>query len=382
MDKKLNVIMILIDGARYDSLRNVSSFNELTRLGTTFSKMISYGPQTVTALHALFSGMNGNINGANNYYGILNFKSKSCKTLAQYLSDGGYLTYADVLQDIVLPKQGFDNVSIHDEKKDDIAKRHSDLIKRYAGLREQNKNFFLFFQYSPIHSYVVHNVLKRFDYDDFNKDYFSNKKRNLEDYNLVVNNAGSYLSEMLGLYNRLELFKDTLFVIFSDHGASVGEKEGELGYGRFCYDYTIKSFVTFIYPEFFPPGKEISKLSRLIDIMPTILDVFKINEALMPLKIQGKSLVPLIGDEPDLRFALSEASGIEKKPTNIPPRIHSIRTNNWKLIVNSETCEKELYNLVDDPEERENLFGKGIREEEELKEKLILLSPRLKLFFD
>jgi len=373
--KKYNIIIILLDGARSASLKKLPAFNDWVAKGTTFSKMITYGPQTVTALHALFSGMNGNLNGANNYFGILNFKGKSCKTMAQYLSEEGYVTSADVLQDIVLPKQGFQNITLHDEKKDDIVKKHSDLIKKNAALRGEGKNFLLFLQYSPIHSYVVHEVLKKYDYDDFNPEYFSNPGGNLEEYDKIVANTEVYLKKMMETADELNLFKDTLFIVFSDHGASVGDKEGELGYGRFCYDYTIKSLATFVQPEIFPEGKEVKKLSRLIDFFPTVLDVLGIPEKPMPLKIQGKSLIPLMGDEPDERIALSEASGVEQKPTNVPARVHSVRTADWKLIYNTETKERELYNLEKDPEENENLSGKEVEKEKELFGKLRELNP-------
>ena len=373
--KRYNVVIILLDGARHDSLKPLPAFNEWIEKGTTFSKMITYGPQTVTALHALFSGMNGNLNGANNYFGILNFKGKSCKTLAEYLRDSGYVTSADVLQDIVLPKQGFDNITLHDEKKDDIVKKHTDLIRKHAEFRKEGKNFLMFLQYSPIHSYVVHEVLKKYDYDDFNEKYFGNPSKNLEEYNKVVLNTEGYLSKMMETSNELGLFEDTLFILFSDHGASVGEKEGELGYGRFCYDYTIRSFATFIQPEVFLEKKEVKKLSRIIDFFPTILDVLGIHETPMPLKIQGKSLIPLMGEEPDERVALSEASGVEQKPTNVPARVHSVRTADWKLIYNTETKEKELYNLEKDLEENENLSGKDLEKEKELFEKLKELNP-------
>ncbi|MBS3087455.1 sulfatase-like hydrolase/transferase [Candidatus Pacearchaeota archaeon] len=375
--KQQNIIIILLDGARHDSLKLLTSFNAWTKKGTTFSKMITYGPQTVTAIHALLSGMNGNRSGANNYYGILNFKKKLCKTLPQYLKESNYTTSADVLQDIVLPNQGFDSITLHDEKKDDIVQKHVNLIKQHAELRKQNKNFFLFLQYSPIHTYVVHEVLKKYDYDDYNSKYFNNPEKNLEEYNKIVSNTGKYLDKIMQTSEELGLFKDTLFILFSDHGASVGEKEGELGYGRFCYDYTIKSFATFIQPEFFPEQKEVKKLSRIIDFFPTILDVLNIPESPMPLKIQGKSLFPLIQDEPDERIALSEASGVEQKPTNIPPRIHSIRTPNWKLIYNTETKEKEIYNLEEDPKEKQNLIGTNPEKEKELFKKLLELNPSI-----
>ena len=35
----------------------------------------------------------------------------------------------------------------------------------------------------------------------------------------------------------------------SDHGISVGEKLGERAYGAFCYDYTLRTFAYFMFPD-------------------------------------------------------------------------------------------------------------------------------------
>ena len=42
----------------------------------------------------------------------------------------------------------------------------------------------------------------------------------------------------------------SLILIISDHGISLGEKIGERAYGAFCYDYTIKTFGILISTEF------------------------------------------------------------------------------------------------------------------------------------
>ena len=375
-NKKPNIIMILLDGGRFDSLKKVPSFNTWINKGALFSQMITYGPQTVTALHSLFSGINGNINGANNYYGCLNFKKKLCKTLPQYLQQVGYHTSANLLQDIILPKQGFDSITLHDEHTDDIVSVHTNLIKEQDKIRKQNKNFFLFLQYSPIHTNMIQNVVKKHNYDDFSKEYFNNKEENLKNYEASVMKADDYLNKILKLSEDLSLFEDTLFIIFSDHGASVGEKPGELGYGRFCYDYTIKSFVCFIHNNEFPKT-EITKLCRLIDIFPTILDLLKIPESPNFLKIQGKSLIPLMNNEPDERFALSEAAGVEQKPTNTPPKLKSIRTRDWKLIYHTDTNENELYDIIKDPKEEQNLISSNLPKAKELFIKLRSLCPEL-----
>ena len=85
--KKYNIIMILLDGARYDFIKERPNFKKWVNEGTLFSNAITYGPQTVTALHAIFTGIYGNITGADNYFAEMRFKKKYCKTLTEYLKE-------------------------------------------------------------------------------------------------------------------------------------------------------------------------------------------------------------------------------------------------------------------------------------------------------
>ena len=74
--KKLSVIVITLDGARYDRIKNFKNFQSLVSQNTLFSKMITYAPYTIAAMYAIFSGAYGNRNGVDNYYGSPNFRKK------------------------------------------------------------------------------------------------------------------------------------------------------------------------------------------------------------------------------------------------------------------------------------------------------------------
>ena len=47
------------------------------------------------------------------------------------------------------------------------------------------------------------------------------------------------------------------------------------------------------------------------------------------------------------------------------PNTKSVRTSKWKLIINEYNNSRELYNLVDDPHEKNNLVGKNLSIEQE-----------------
>ena len=165
--KQPNILVLLIDQLRVDRLPYFKEFRELKKRGVFFPLMITYAPYTVASLHALFSGMYGTENGVDSYYGSLDFDQKNCFTITQYLKENGYYTKADEFSEIFLPHQGFDEVSIHDEIKDNLTLRHKDILKKML-----NKSpFFLFLHYSKIHAGIIKEVVNKFS--DFDERYFS-----------------------------------------------------------------------------------------------------------------------------------------------------------------------------------------------------------------
>lgn len=356
---KKNIIIITVDGVRFDRAKQFPNFNKFFNKGTLFSNMITYAPYTIASLYSIFTGTYGSENGVDNYYGSLNYK-KEFKTLTEYLKENEFFAFGDFLNDVVAPRSGFDKVIIQGEDYDCV-KEHKKMLREGKEINKEDKNFFLFLHYSPVHHNLVKNVIKK--YTDFDKEYFENKESNLEKYDSYIKDADDYLGILSEELEKLNLFEDSIIVLFADHGSSVGEKIGERMYGSFCYDYTLKMFSLFLSPDLFPI-KEIKNLTRSIDIMPTLLEVLDIKENSIT-KINGKSLTPIIkGEEKEKRVAFSETGGLfGPYPSPKKPNVKAIRTQEWKLIYNVTPNTKELYNLVDDPNEENNLIGKGFEEE-------------------
>ncbi|MCX6749590.1 MAG: sulfatase-like hydrolase/transferase, partial [Candidatus Pacearchaeota archaeon] len=93
--KKYNIILITIDGARYERIKNFKNFQRLVNKSTLFSQMITYAPYTLASLHAIFTGSYGSRNGVDSFYSSPNFRKKLFPTLASYLKSKGYYTIAD-----------------------------------------------------------------------------------------------------------------------------------------------------------------------------------------------------------------------------------------------------------------------------------------------
>ncbi|MFH1508114.1 MAG: sulfatase-like hydrolase/transferase [Candidatus Omnitrophota bacterium] len=352
--KKPNIIILVLDQLRVDRLPYFKEIAGLKSKGVFFSQMIAYAPYTVASLHSLFSGMYGTQNGVDSYYGSLDFDADNCFTLAQYLKENGYSTKADILSQILIPHSGFDEVLVHDENKDDLRTRHKELIKEAL----TRSPFFLFLHYSNIHTGVISEIIAKVS--DFEESYFKNQGKNLKRYDGFVNSAALYFQEIMGFCRDQGLFEDTIFIVMTDHGCSLGEKPGERCYGVFTYDYTVRTFAYFVYQGVLPQNKEINVLTRVIDITPTILDILGISPKEGYKKMQGESLYPMmLGKDLRDREAYIETAGLTGPyPSPYKPNICAYRTKEWKLIYNEATGKRELYNLKDDPQENNDLTGK------------------------
>ena len=352
----------MIDGGRLDSAQNSHVFNKLKSKSVFFSNSITYGPHTISAMHAVFSGCFGSRTGTNSYWSTFKFKKDKFKILTEYLKENNYHTHADVINQLVIPKQGFDNYVVHDELNDDLVECHKNLLDQMHQKTLENKNFFLYLHYSKIHTGIMNDVLKV--YDNFSEEFFSNKEKNKLRYNKLFQAAENYLDEILEKIHQLSLEKNSIILVMSDHGTSIGEKIGERAYGAFCYDYTLRTFTYFLIPGF--NAREVKQQIRTIDFMPTILELLDISLDKTSSALDGVSLSPLIqGKSTHELYAFSETGNplYEKAPPK-EPNVKSIRTSKWKLILNEYDDTKELYNLELDPNENKNLIGTGERIEE------------------
>jgi arylsulfatase A-like enzyme/Tfp pilus assembly protein PilF len=159
-----------------------------------------------------------------------------------------------------------------------------------------------------------------------------------------------YLGKTIDKLRETNILDKTLIVVVGDHGEALGEKN-EIDHGLFIYDDTLKVPLIFYAEKYLPKGLVVNSRVRLIDIMPTILDMLKIQA---PPQVQGESLLPQLGGKkkPDL------ATYVE---TYMPPEYYGwseligLVDGKWKYI---QAPKPELYDLAADPKEETNLFRK------------------------
>ena len=355
--EKFNIILILLDGARVDRLHKFPIFKKLGNDGTFFSQMITHAPYTLVSMNSIFTGMYGGRNGINAYYQMFSDPHPDCFTLAEYLSKNGWFTCGDAMRLSLVSHRGFDKLTSQEDDDDpDFLQIHSKMLEQILAEKNTEQPFFAYFHYPKIHHSIKENVFDIFD--DFSEEYFSNKENNLKNYDTYLEEAANYLQNFYELIKEKKLLDNSIIIVMADHGMGVGEKIGERAYGIFTYDFSIKTFAYFIQPKIFQKNKEISKLTETIDILPTILDTLGISQKNIGPQIQGQNL--LINEESNLvneKFSFSETGGVEGPwPSPNEPNVKCIRNLEWKLIHNLTPDTWEMYNLVDDPNENNNLI--------------------------
>ena len=97
-----------------------------------------------------------------------------------------------------------------------------------------------------------------------------------------------YLGKMIDKLREKNILNKTLIICIGDHGEALGEKN-EVDHGLFLYDVTLRVPLIFYAEKHIPKGLVVPSRVRVIDVLPTILDILKIAPG--P-QTQGESLVP------------------------------------------------------------------------------------------
>jgi len=154
----------------------------------------------------------------------------------------------------------------------------------------------------------------------------------------------------------------TLIVVAGDHGEGFGEK-GESGHGIFLYDNVLRVPLMFYSENHLPAQKVVESRVRLIDIMPTILDLMNIPK---PDPVQGRSLLPYIQRKEKADLDSYIETVYPKENFGWAPLVGFI-SGVWKYI---RAPHEELYDLKADPGEEKNAIAAAAKPAAELKTKL------------
>ena len=364
---KPNLIFILLDGARWDRIHVSNEFKEITKEGTLLTNVTSAMPYTFGAMNVIFTGLYGKENGVDGYYKVFKLKD-SVEYLPEILQRNGYYTSKGTIHEKVISSRGFQLNKTYDENIDDPTKINLELIEK-SFKNSKEKPVFCFFQFSPIHTVTVSEVLKKYEWD--NKEFYSLQENNLKKFDDVFRKAGVHAKKIKEFLENIDKKNETIIVFFTDHGTGIGERYGERNYGSYTYEETIRTFYLFLGTKIIK-NRVNNELLNTLSIFPTFLDLagIKINA-----KFQGKNLGPFLRGEEEIieeKFTFSETGalhGAYQSPEK--SNVFCIKNSRYKLIYLETPDKWELYDLKNDPNEKDNLSNTGLKIENELKEKLL-----------
>lgn len=158
------------------------------------------------------------------------------------------------------------------------------------------------------------------------------------------------IGKVLDAFRGKGVYDDTLFIFLADHGEGLGDHD-LVGHLKQVYDSLMHVPLIFRYA---PLGQgRVSSLASLVDVFPTIAALMGAQEA--PDQ-KGRSLLPDFAGHAPRHGTIIVG---ETSPPEAPERLTSIRTRQWKLIVNATRRTAELYDLTGDPGELKDIFSEN-----------------------
>jgi arylsulfatase A-like enzyme len=170
-----------------------------------------------------------------------------------------------------------------------------------------------------------------------------------QDYNNAIYSLDKKLEKFFEQVKALDLYENTIFIFISDHGEEFAD-HGNFGHRNTIYEEMIKIQFFIHCPKRFPP-KTHRSIVRNIDVLPTIIDLLDLKGSKNTMDgVSLKSLITGKTDDLDLNVYIDSNSQV------------GMRDKEWKFISNRLKFipnKYELYNLIEDPHEQNNIYCKN-----------------------
>jgi iduronate 2-sulfatase len=169
----------------------------------------------------------------------------------------------------------------------------------------------------------------------------------------AITDVDRAFGDLLASVDELGLFDDTIVIFWSgDHGFQAGHNDW---WGKWsCHDASTRVPLLLSVPGMATAGRRTAGIVECVDMYPTLLELCGLEPPPQPL--DGRSFAPLI-DEPSQRWKHSAFSvfGIEE----IGQRSITTEQYNYIEVLPTPLREHriELYDLVADPDESEDLYA-------------------------
>lgn len=403
--RKPNVVLIVLDTLRGDRLTcmgynrpTTPNIDALAAQGTLYTHAFSTCFWTLPSHASLFTGLHPLQAGATSE--TLHLPEPNT-TIAEALSAVGYRTSAFVCNSWVSKERGFgqgfgeytemwraENQVSEDSTAGSMETLAVDKMEQYiAQAAKDGKPFFLFanlngvhLPYRPAREYVEKFVAHRGH--DMNRaavlsqitsgwsHLVGETPLSDEDYRILsdlydgeVAWADALVGRVARAIDQAGIAEKTIFIVMSDHGEQLGEHD-KIDHMSTMYDPALHIPLVIRYGKMFKPGVRNDKLVSIVDVAPTLLHLCDAADRIPDLHAGITSLANparapetfiLAGNErPVTGIQLLKARYPGYDYNAIDYRLRCLRSTESKLIYN-ENRGAELYNLVRDPGESNNL---------------------------
>jgi arylsulfatase A-like enzyme len=170
----------------------------------------------------------------------------------------------------------------------------------------------------------------------------------LYDGNLAF--ADQEVGALVGELSKQGLLERTVVIVAADHGEELFE-HGWIGHNVHLYEPSVRVPLVIRFPQAagVAGGRRIAGLSDLLDLAPTIADVFGVlGKGGSEREFQGWSLLPAVAGSARAKPAVLSRSVWDR------PR-YALRDERFKLHYDTRSGEERLFDLEADPEERQDL---------------------------
>ena len=176
-----------------------------------------------------------------------------------------------------------------------------------------------------------------------------------------IDDTMSQVGRLLEELERQGFRDDTIIVFTADHGHSLGDHDYYFHHGEFLYESSVRIPLILSWPKRLPVGVAVKHQVRSIDLAPTLLALARIPH---PGAMDGRSLAGFWEgreDQPRAAFLESDVKMMEENTRRtywgVMGKLRGVRDGRFKLILTPDTDGPrfELYDVVEDPEETQNL---------------------------
>jgi len=179
-----------------------------------------------------------------------------------------------------------------------------------------------------------------------------------------VTMVDKWVGHVLDKIEELGIAERTMVVVMSDHGTGLGD-HGKIKKSAPIYEEVGRIVWLMRLPGELRARKRVKALVQPADLMPTLLELADIGS---PDFVQGSSVLPLIrGQRRKVRdIAVTGSGSVGRRATDL-----TVTSERWSLIHPVKREGWELYDLKNDPGQKDNVIARNAEVAEELHERLL-----------